>query len=149
MMRIHLSKDEEQYIFDNYDKKSAKDIADWIGCTVGTVNFHLKKRGFKSLHFSKWSSEKKRELLTLRCNGATRKELAERFGVTESAIHNQIRLMRQSGINIPTQWDVRLIRKQLMKYNVSIDIADGEDKQGVNFNKDNKFVSYDRIYSKR
>jgi DNA-binding CsgD family transcriptional regulator len=142
-MCIHLTEDEKRYIFDNYDKKSAKEIADWIGCTVCTVNFHLKKRGLKSLHFSKWSSEKKRELLTLRCNGATRKELAERFGVTESAIHNQIRLMRQSGINIPTQWDVRLIRKQLMKYSVSIDIADREDKQGVNFNKDNKFVSYE------
>lgn len=144
MICIHLTKDEEQYIFDNCDKKSAKEIADWIGCTVGTVSYHLKKRGLKPLYFSKWSSEKKRELLTLRCNGATRKELAERFGVTESAIHNQIRKMRESGINIPTQWDVRLIRKQLMRYNVSIDVAEGEDKQGIiNFNKDNKFVSYE------
>lgn len=99
MVCIHLTEDEEQYIFDNYEKKSAKEIADWIGCTTFTIYYHLKKRGLKPLYFPKWSSEKKRELLALRCNGATCKELAERFDVTETAIRNQIRLMRQSGIN--------------------------------------------------
>lgn len=112
MKHIRLSKDEIQYILDNVDKKSTREMADWIGCNVHTVCNHLQKRGIKRKIFSMWSPQRLEEMLSLRREGMSYKELAEHFNVSESAIFNQLRTMRRNGVDVPTQWDARIIKRK-------------------------------------
>lgn len=111
MLRINLSKDEKQYILDNYNKKSAREMAEWIGCSVYTIDYHLRKNGLRCPYFSRWSPEKKAELLELRKNGMSRKDLAKRFNTTEQSIHGIIYQMRKNGIEVPKWREVMRIRK--------------------------------------
>lgn len=111
MKHIRLSEDEVQYIFDNVGKKSTREIAEWIGCHVAAVNYRLRKRGITHKGFSVWSPYKQDELLSLRRKGFSIKELAEHFDTTQVAIEGQIRIMRKKGIKVPTQWDVRIIKR--------------------------------------
>lgn len=111
MKHTRLSKDEIQYIFDNVGKKSTREIAEWIGCHVAAVNYRLRKRGIKHRGFSMWSQHRLDEMLALRCEGYSLEELAKHFNVSKCAVDDQIHLMRKKGIKVPTQWDVRNIKK--------------------------------------
>lgn len=69
MNYIRLSEDEKQYILDNYNIKSTREMAEWIGCHILTVLYHLKRNGIEPKPFSKWSPVKKKEMLSLRQSG--------------------------------------------------------------------------------
>lgn len=108
---VCLTKEEKQYIFDNFNKKSTKEMAEWIGCNVATIRYHLNKKGLKPERFSKWSPARRDELLNMRKRGATISELATIFNTTKQSIFGQMRKMRESGVNVPTEWDIRLVKK--------------------------------------
>lgn len=112
MPYIRLSEDEIQYILDNVEKKSTREMAEWIGCHITAVWYHLKKKGKQPMQFSKWSPTDRQELLELYKQGLSHKEIAEITKVSLSAIRGQFQVMRRKGIEIPTYAEVAKLRKK-------------------------------------
>lgn len=112
MIRVHLNKEEIQYILKNYNRLSSKEMADWIGCVPGTIVYQLKKHGLQPVSFSKWSPKKLEELIKLRRQGFSRRTLANHFGVTELSIQGQLKLLRKSGVDVPSHLAIKKNKKK-------------------------------------
>lgn len=108
-----LTKEEVQYILDNKDKKTTKEMADWIGCHISAITYRLRNMGIKKKQFSIWSISRKAELLELRKKGKTLQELAERYNVSKRAVGAQLTIMRKEGYNVPSFSDFVNIRKNV------------------------------------
>ena len=109
---IRLSQDEVQYILDNARSKTAKEIADWIGCTVPAVHYQLRKHGMKPLIIRKWSPERQARLRLLKAGGMAEADIARSFGTTKDAVHAQLWGMKKRGIEISTYNDFLNYRKE-------------------------------------
>ena len=95
---LRLSQDEIDFILENANKKSTKEMAEWIGCNISAIRYHLRINGVKTEQFSHWSPEKRQEILELRKNGLTTTQISRVFNTTASAIRSQLIIMRRKGI---------------------------------------------------
>lgn len=95
---LRLSQDEIDFILENANKKSTREMAEWIGCNINAIRYHLRINGVKTEQFSHWSPEKRQEILELRKNGLTTTQISRVFNTTASAIRSQLIIMRRKGI---------------------------------------------------
>ena len=95
---LRLSQDEKDFILENANKKSTKEMAEWIGCNISAIRYHIRNNGVKTVQFSYWSPEKRQEILELRKNGLTIAQISRVFNTTVSAIKSQLIIMRRKGL---------------------------------------------------
>ena len=95
---LRLSQDEIDFILENANKKSTREMAEWIGCNISAIRYHLRNNGVKTEQFSHWSPEKRQEILELRKNGLTTTQISRVFNTTVSAIRSQLIIMRRKGL---------------------------------------------------
>ena len=95
---LRLSQDEIDFILENANKKSTKEMAEWIGCNISAIRYHIRNNGVKTVQFSYWSPEKRQEILELRKNGLTIAQISRVFNTTVSAIKSQLIIMRRKGL---------------------------------------------------
>lgn len=111
-MAVHLSKDEIQYIIDEADRQSTKEIAEWIGCSVQTVCLYKKKYNRGLFRVYRWLPDKLNEIAELRQGGATSREISKHFGCSKAVIDVQLMFMRRKGFSLPSRKDLYRIRKE-------------------------------------
>lgn len=97
---VRLTEDEKQYIRDNVNRISTREMAEWIGCTHYAIRYHFRKEGIKPVQFKVWSPEKLRILRALRQDGMAIKDIAKQFNATYEAVHGQIETMKRKGVDV-------------------------------------------------
>ena len=97
---IRLSESEIQYILENANKKSIKEIAEWIGCHVNVIYYQLKKNNIQTVRFIKWSPKMKDEMLSMYRMGYKPDVIGKHFNMTGQAVRNQIMIMKRHGIDV-------------------------------------------------
>ncbi|MDD3057141.1 MAG: hypothetical protein PHO72_02420 [Sphaerochaeta sp.] len=78
------TKEDEQFLRDNYGKMAGKEIAKKLGRTIGAVYRKARVLGITRRCVRKeWTTEKERQLRRmLRCGKYTYREMAEKLGMT-------------------------------------------------------------------
>lgn len=100
---IRLSESEIQYILENANKKSIKEIAEWIGCHVNVIYYQLKKNNISTVQFSKWSPKMKDEMLSMYRMGYKPDVIGKHFNMSGQAVRNQIMIMKRHGIDVTVE----------------------------------------------
>lgn len=112
---FHLDEWDKQYIRDNIGKIPQKKIAKRIGCHLNSIRYFLKKENVEYRGLERWTPEKRNELLHLRMQGMTTKEIACQLGVKHNAVRGQWCIMRKQGIKLPYLQELLKIRKNKQK----------------------------------
>lgn len=97
---FHLDGWDKQYIRDNIGKMSQREIAKRIGCHPNTIQYFLKKEDIEYKGMERWTPQRRNELLRLRMQGLTAREIACRLGVKRNAVRGQLCVMRQQGYDL-------------------------------------------------
>lgn len=82
------------------EKKSTREIAEWIGCSTATVNAHRCKMG---LEYDKapsryWTVDKVNELVEAYNAGVSYDELERMFGRSRESLRERITILRTLGM---------------------------------------------------
>ena len=111
---VHLDKEDKQYIRDNINKISQKEMAEWIGCHPITILRFIKKENLSTRKYEKWTLVKRNQVLILRRYGMTSQEIADILNVSYGSIRGQLNIMRKEGsYNVPSQGEWRRIRMRV------------------------------------
>lgn len=111
----HLDEWDKQYIRDNIGKMSQREIAKRIGCHPNTVQYFLKKENVEYKGLERWTPQRRNEILRLRMQGLTTREIACRLGIKRNAVRGQWCIMRKQGIKLPYLQELLKIRKNKQK----------------------------------
>ena len=76
-----------RFMIENGGKMSDKDIAEAIGCSAGTINYHRKRYGFKSRHY-RLTEEQLLFMKEHYRRDIKTKEMAKMFGISVSALYH-------------------------------------------------------------
>lgn len=96
-----LTEKEVRYIQKNVSKLSRTEIARRLGCRLSTVCRWIKKEKIPVKSIERWNSERREEILSLRQQGLSMREIAERMNVSQGSIRGQLNIMRNEGYNTP------------------------------------------------
>lgn len=96
-----LTEKEVRYIQNNVSKLSRSEIARRLGCRLATVCRWIKKKKIPVKSVERWNSERREEILSLRQQGLSMREIAERMNVSQGSIRGQLNIMRNEGYNTP------------------------------------------------
>lgn len=114
---FHLEQDDKQYIRDNIDKVSQREMARWIGCHYSTIRYFIKKENIPTKRQNRWTPEKSDEIIALRRLGHTSQEIADIMQVSQGAIRGQLNILRKEGYDVPYLKEWLRIRIENKKQN--------------------------------
>lgn len=114
---FHLEQDDKQYIRDNIDKVSQREMAKWIGCHYSTIRYFIKKEKIAVKSMERWTPEKRDRILVLRNLGMTSEEIANILNVSYDSIRGQLNIMRKEGYDVPRLREWKKIRMNNKKTN--------------------------------
>lgn len=109
-----FTEEDKQYIKDNTNILSTREMAEWLGCSSVSIRAYQKAMGIEAARFSRWSPSKRMEIIRMLESGKALGEVAEKFETTKVAIRNQLYEARKSGMEVPTLWQIKERLKEKM-----------------------------------
>lgn len=107
-----LTDEDKQYIRDNTNKLSIKEMTDWIGCNSKDIRKYQESLNIKTVDFYKWSPERNNTMLKLLLEGKKTKEVAEALNTTVEKVRQQLYILRKQYPSIPTIPIMRLMARR-------------------------------------